>query len=679
MYFDTQNSAASLKLGYSEYIKLTADNMIKTRPKKEVIYRPFLAQKGVRNLKALSFDRIDLSEYYPDAAEGDYVYLRVGMTSEHTQKIAATVSGNVELFYGGQSALLMTVDVPDRSNYKYTVLTLEAGINELVIKCTCHNGNFIFYFLTALEMFKIMKARDYLFHTRTVIPQGEYKNEDGYEISRLYHKGERPETIEYIFPAATKNSNKIDFSTLNSRDNFGCALTYAVSEGTVSLEDLYSASVYVNKKHIKSGDKLTLNVCKGDEILVMCRKKCGFGFSCRAGCIGIPFLETERKNGIDWLLITLPEKIEIINDISFKKPILDDGWKRFWRFADTSYLRAYLETSFFGQWFYALMVGNYGLLNAARVTGQKEYEKYFIDNMKIMIEYYDYALYDTEISGEPPFLQRCVELDNLDAIGTMGMNFIEYYNITGDVGALKVINELADAMMTRIPRFEDGAFRRERTMWADDFFMSCPFLVRLGILTGDEKYFDELKTQLMGFKKRLYMSDIKLFSHIYFPDTGLMNRVPWGRGNGWIMLALSEILMLLDSRRKDYALFCDFFAEFAEGIAALQTKNGMWRQVLNNEEAYYETSATAMFVLAFSRGIRLGILPENRYISIVQRGIDGLLCNAVDREGNVYGVCRGSECSMNEKYYMKLETAFNDDHGTGIILCALSEFVKIIK
>ena len=40
------------------------------------------------------------------------------------------------------------------------------------------------------------------------------------------------------------------------------------------------------------------------------------------------------------------------------------------------------------------------------------------------------------------------------------------------------------------------------------------------------------------------------------------------------------------------------------------------------------------------------------------------------------GVCRGSSCSMDYHYYLKLGTAFNDDHGTGIILWALSELLK---
>ena len=33
---------------------------------------------------------------------------------------------------------------------------------------------------------------------------------------------------------------------------------------------------------------------------------------------------------------------------------------------------------------------------------------------------------------------------------------------------------------------------------------------------------------------------------------------------------------------------------------------------------------------------------------------------------------------MEAKYYTELETAYNDDHGTGIVLCALAAEADII-
>ena len=41
------------------------------------------------------------------------------------------------------------------------------------------------------------------------------------------------------------------------------------------------------------------------------------------------------------------------------------------------------------------------------------------------------------------------------------------------------------------------------------------------------------------------MEDKKLFSHIYFLKEQTANRIPWGRGNGWVFLSLSDLLYTL--------------------------------------------------------------------------------------------------------------------------------------
>ena len=40
------------------------------------------------------------------------------------------------------------------------------------------------------------------------------------------------------------------------------------------------------------------------------------------------------------------------------------------------------------------------------------------------------------------------------------------------------------------------------TMWADDLYMSVPFLVRYSQFTGDQKYLDDAANQFFGFKKQ---------------------------------------------------------------------------------------------------------------------------------------------------------------------------------
>ena len=298
--------------------------------------------------------------------------------------------------------------------------------------------------------------------------------------------------------------------------------------------------------------------------------------------------------------------------------------------------------------------------------------------MKTMVEYFDYMRYEHEHFSSPSFLDISSTLHDLDSIGSIGRNLCEYYKLTGDDRTVHVIDTMLRAMDTNIPKFEDGTFHRHSDMWADDTFMSCPFLVNAGILKNDASYHKEAVRQLLGFKKRLWMQDEQIFSHIYFLDTQKPNRIPWGRGNGWVFVSMSNALENISTDINGYGELLKTFKEFASGIKRLQDENGLWHQVLNRHDSYSETSCTAMFILGMCRGIRNGWLDDS-YKEAVIRAYNALLSNKIDKTGTVYDVCMGSGNSTDVNYYMNLGTVDNDDHGTGVILTALSEYIKLLE
>ncbi|TXK81457.1 glycoside hydrolase family 105 protein [Paenibacillus sp. N3.4] len=337
-----------------------------------------------------------------------------------------------------------------------------------------------------------------------------------------------------------------------------------------------------------------------------------------------------------------------------------------------------MDGFFFGQWFYAIQVGLFGLLKAAETIGEAALVQYATDSMSVMAQYHDYALWDAQQFGVPSLIPRAGQLEELDPCGAAGMMLLESYERTKEAAMLPVIQRLAEAVMNVVPRMADGTFYRKETMWADDLFMSCPFLVRMGRFTGDARYYDEVIRQAAGFHHRLWMQDKQLYAHIYFPHEGINSGVPWGRGNGWMLLALTEILLHLACEHPEREPVLAKFKELAEGIATYQADSGLWHQVLDERDSYEETSCTAMFIVSIARGIRYGWL-DSGFLACVHRGWDGLLNRCVDHEGNVYGVCLGSGCSMHASYYFDIPTYINDDHGTGIVLLAASEMCELAK
>ena len=358
----------------------------------------------------------------------------------------------------------------------------------------------------------------------------------------------------------------------------------------------------------------------------------------------------------------------------------NNGSQVYWRvdLPDT-WVRPYVENEQFGKWNYPLGVTLYGLLQTARLLGRRDVIDYVIRHINECVRTYSYSLYDRQQYGFQSINHQLVELGCLDDCGSFGAATLETYKETRDQAYRAVADVIAEYIHTKQHRTEDGAFYRLQTMWADDLYMSTPFLGRYYKLTGQQEYIDDAARQFLLFKKYLFLPQYKIMSHIYDFKHNMPTGIPWGRGNGWVLFSLSEILEMLPPDHPDRSALLQFFNELCEGYLALQGENGLWHQVLTDPTAYEETSCTAMFAYAFARGVRLGWLEEpDRYVGAVYRAWQGLTQISVDRYGNVHGVCRGSSYAFTPDYYKyELLWLTNDTHGIGIVLLAGVETLKL--
>ncbi|MDR6726487.1 rhamnogalacturonyl hydrolase YesR [Paenibacillus amylolyticus] len=340
----------------------------------------------------------------------------------------------------------------------------------------------------------------------------------------------------------------------------------------------------------------------------------------------------------------------------------------------------------YGRWDYPLGVTVYGLLQAGRHLLRPDITRYAAEHVRTCTRMYEYSLWDREQYGFPAVNQQLVMLKMLDNCGSFGSAMLEAYSEHQEPTALPIAARIADFMLSRLERQEDGAFYREctgeyaeNTMWADDLYMSTPFLVRYARLTGNTAALDEAARQFLLYRKYLFMSDYKIMSHVYDFKYGQATRVPWGRGNGWTLFSLTEVLEALPEGHADCPALIDFYNELCEGYAALQDPSGLWHQVLNDADTYLEASCTAMFTYGFSRGVRFGWFRHlERYIVAAEQAWSGLTKYAIDRQGNVHGVCSGSRYAFTAEYYNKdLLTVTNDNHGIGIMMLAGTELARM--
>lgn len=341
----------------------------------------------------------------------------------------------------------------------------------------------------------------------------------------------------------------------------------------------------------------------------------------------------------------------------------------------------------YGRWDYPLGVTMYGLLRTARELNRQDVSDYAIGHIRSCTDMYDYSLWDRDEYGFPSVNHQLVLIRMLDNCGSFGSAMLEAYLQTKEKSYLRIADVIADFMLQRLERREDGAFYRlcvgeyaADTMWADDLYMSAPFLTRYAAATGNREALDEAARQFLLFKRYLFMESEGVMSHVFDFKYGKATRVPWGRGNGWSLFSLSELLEKLPDDHQDREALLAMFRDMCAGVAALQGESGLWRQVLNQSEAYEEASCTAMFAYAFARGVRFGWLDsKNTYTTAALKAWRGLTGGAIDRQGNVHGVCSGSRYSFSPDYYMyDLRTVVNDNHGIGIMMLAGVE-ISLLK
>ncbi|MBN2233650.1 MAG: glycoside hydrolase family 88 protein [Opitutales bacterium] len=361
----------------------------------------------------------------------------------------------------------------------------------------------------------------------------------------------------------------------------------------------------------------------------------------------------------------------------------------YWRLdAPDTYLRIYNDNPLFGRWNYPLGVTVYGLLHAGLSLQSQDVVDYVRDHVQVCCTTYPYSKWDRSQFGGPTHVHRLLSsIDSLDDCGSFGSCMLEVAKHTELNGYTDIAHFVADYVSNKQDRFPDGTFYRrdmmhafhENTMWADDLYMSVPFLCRYYQLTGDIRYINDAARQFLGFRKRLYIPEQKVMSHVFDLRRNMATGVPWGRGNGWTIFSLSELLAVLPEDHVHRQELLEFFREICSGILNLQDEQGMWHQVLTHPDAYPETSCTAMFIYGFSRGIRFGWLEQtDTYIQAVFKAWTALNRISIDQDGNIYGVCRGSEFSFTPDYYKnELLPRLNDTHGIGIVLLAGVEVIQL--
>lgn len=154
---------------------------------------------------------------------------------------------------------------------------------------------------------------------------------------------------------------------------------------------------------------------------------------------------------------------------------------------------------------------------------------------------------------------------------------------------------------------------------------------------------------------------------------------------GWFCAALVDTLDFFPAGHPQRGEIEGYLRACAEAVFAVQdAKSGVWYQILDQAGRpgnYLEASASCLFVYAFAKAIRLGIL-DRAYAARVRLGYAGIITQFVEEyKGftNLNKTCQvaglGGEQARDGSfaYYMSEPIIANDLKGAGAFLQAAVE------
>ena len=292
----------------------------------------------------------------------------------------------------------------------------------------------------------------------------------------------------------------------------------------------------------------------------------------------------------------------------------------------------------------------YGALELARITSNND----LISKLQARFE----PLFSTESALLPPSGQHV----DFSMFGSLPL---ELYMITKDKRYLDLGLKYADAQWSKP---DAQGLTDETRFWIDDMYMITIVQVQAFRATGDHKYLDRAATEMAAYLDKLQQPN-GLFFHA--PDVPFF----WGRGNGWFAVGMTELLRDLPRDHPHRSRIEHGYHTMLAALLRYQPPAGAWRQLIDRDDSWPETSGTGMFAFALISGVRTGRLDTATY-GAAARGAWIALAGYVDQNNNVTSVCEGTNKKNDLEYYLLRKRRTGDFHGQAPLLWTAAALLR---
>lgn len=325
------------------------------------------------------------------------------------------------------------------------------------------------------------------------------------------------------------------------------------------------------------------------------------------------------------------------------------------------------------------------MLAAAEATGDANYKKYVTDRFAFLAEVAPRFRELLEKNGTTdPQMKQILTPHALDDAGAVCAAMIKVQIQDKSLNLNPLIENYLDFILNKEYRLADGTFARIRpqanTLWLDDMFMGVPPVAWYSKLADNapQKYLAEAIRQIFQFAERMWVPEKKLFRHGWVESMQDHPAFFWGRANGWALLTMTEVLDVMPDNHPQRAKLMELFREHVRGLAACQSGEGFWHQLLDRNDSYLETSATAIYVYCIAHAINNGWLDALAYGPVAQLGWNAV-STQINAEGQVEGTCVGTGMAFDPAFYYYRPVNVYAAHGYGPVIWAGAEMINLLN
>ncbi|PTU20373.1 hypothetical protein P175DRAFT_0502514 [Aspergillus ochraceoroseus IBT 24754] len=295
---------------------------------------------------------------------------------------------------------------------------------------------------------------------------------------------------------------------------------------------------------------------------------------------------------------------------------------------------------------------------------------------------------DAKLLGiiEDWFAARFAEGGTTKNINTMAvfLTLAYVYEKTGNVTYLPWLDAWAEWAMHDLPRTRYGGMQHatyltenHQQLWDDTLMMTVMPLAKIGKLLNRPAYIAEAKRQFLVHIKYLFDTKTGLWFHGWTFEDGGHNfaNARWARGNSWVTIAIPEIIELLDLEPEDPLRIhlIDTLEAQCEALQRFQTDAGYWRTLLDHEDSYVESSATAGFAYGILKAVRKRYIRAD-YKAVADKAIAAVV-KAVDEKGELLNTSFGTAMGDTLDFYKQIPlTAM--PYGQAMAIMALGEYLR---